>query len=249
VTWHSVARHGVACRGPAPAEVGIWADPQALATWTRGNLDGYWLRLLDGASRLRGRWGLATLTPYGTVWVVTGVSRLHYTLATGELISKEGAGGYALATFPQRWHRVAHESLRIRRADRARPGIMSAVTAQVGESLRLRDGEGRSLYSTPLARRRRCARLRRHGDQRRPPPLRRPGRWPVGRLRRLSFHAAKRTWQPGWATLGWCLWPARAEFALAAGRVRPAAGGWRRRTANAMAAAGMTRAKPTVIPR
>jgi hypothetical protein len=154
VTWHTIARHGVARRGPAPADVDIWADPQALATWTLGNLDGYWRRLLDGASRVRSRWGLAALTPYAAVWVVTGVSRLHYTLATGELASKEGAGSYALATFPQRWHRVAREALRIRRADRARPGIMSAVTAEVGESLRLRGGEGRSLYSTPLARRR-----------------------------------------------------------------------------------------------
>ena len=154
VTWHTVARHGVACRGAAPTKVDIWADPQALAAWALGNLDSYWRRLLDGASQLHSRWGLATLTPYATVWVVTGVSRLHYTLATGEITSKEGAGGYALATFPQRWHRVAREALRIRRGDRAGPGVASAVTARVGETLRLRGGGGRSLYWTPLARRR-----------------------------------------------------------------------------------------------
>jgi len=133
VTWHTVARHGLARRGPAPADVAIWADPQALAAWTLGNLDGYWRRLLDRASRMRSRWGLATLTPYAAVWVVTGMSRLHYTLATGEITSKEGAGSYALATFPERWQRVVRESLRLRRADRAGPGIASAVGAQVGE--------------------------------------------------------------------------------------------------------------------
>jgi hypothetical protein len=162
--------------GPASADVAIWADPEALAAWTLGNLDGYWRRLLDRASRLPGRWGLATLTPYATVWVVTGVSRLHYTLATGEITSKEGAGRYALASFPQRWHHLAREALRIRRADQAGPGVASAVTAQVRESLRLRAGDGgRSLYATPLARRREVLAFgdmvisdahRRYGDRR-----------------------------------------------------------------------------------
>jgi aminoglycoside adenylyltransferase-like protein len=129
-----VARHGVVCRGPAPADVDIWADPHTLAAWTLGNLDSYWRRLLDRASRLPSRWGLATLTPYTAVWVVTGVSRLHHTLATGEITSKEGARRYALEAFPERWQRVVRESLRIRRADRARPGIAGAVSAQVQES-------------------------------------------------------------------------------------------------------------------
>jgi Domain of unknown function (DUF4111)/Nucleotidyltransferase domain len=155
VTWHMVARHGVACRGPAPAGVDIWTDPRALAAWTLGNLDSYWRRLLDCASRLSSRWGLATLTPYTVVWVVTGVTRLHYALATGELTSKEGAGRYALAAFPEQWQRVVRESLRIRRADWARPGVAGAVGAQLQERLRLRAADdGGSLYPTPLARRR-----------------------------------------------------------------------------------------------
>jgi hypothetical protein len=83
------------------------------------------------------------------------VSRLHYTLATGDICSKEGAARYALATFPEWWHRVVNEVLRIRRANQAGPGAATAVTAQVRESLRLRHtDQGRSLYRTPLARRR-----------------------------------------------------------------------------------------------
>jgi hypothetical protein len=61
---------------------------------------------------------------------VLGVCRLHYTLATGRITSKEGAGVYALATFPPRWQRIIHECLRIRRGT-----------------------QGRSVYGTPLARR------------------------------------------------------------------------------------------------
>jgi len=40
--------------------------------------------------------------------------RLHYTLATGDLTSKHGAGVYALEAFPE-WRRLVDECLRIRR--------------------------------------------------------------------------------------------------------------------------------------
>jgi hypothetical protein len=153
VTWHTVARHGVPYRGPAPSEIDIRTDPAHLAAWTEGNLDAYWGRLLDGVSRVRSPWGLAALTPYGVVWIVTGVSRLHYTLATGDITSKGGAGRHALATFPGRWHRIVREALRIRRADQARSGVSGAVGAVLRENL-VRQGENRSLYPTPLSRRR-----------------------------------------------------------------------------------------------
>lgn len=100
VIWHTLARHGIACRGPEPADLAVWTDGDALAEWVDGNLDRYWRRLLDRASRTTSPWGAAMLTAYGVVWVVTGISRLHYTLATGEITSKEGAGRYALETFP-----------------------------------------------------------------------------------------------------------------------------------------------------
>jgi hypothetical protein len=113
----------------------------------------YWGRLLDGVARVRSPWGLAALTPYGVVWIVTGVSRLHYTLATGEITSKDGAGRHALATFPERWHRIVREALRIRKADQARSGVTGAVAAVLRENL-TRQGENRSLYPTPVSRRR-----------------------------------------------------------------------------------------------
>jgi hypothetical protein len=131
VTWHTLARYGVACRGPHPGALGVWADPDALAAWTDGNLDSYWRRWLTRAAKLASPFGLHALTPAAVVWVVTGVTRLHYTLATGDITAKTGAARYALSTFPQRWHRVLHEALRIRRAD-----------------------PGRSAYRSPLRRRR-----------------------------------------------------------------------------------------------
>jgi hypothetical protein len=87
------------------------------------------------------------------VWIVLGVSRLHYTLATGEICSKEAAGLYARQTFLERWHRVVDESLRIRRADRARPDAASAC-AEFAADLRIRSAGDLSLYRTPIDRRR-----------------------------------------------------------------------------------------------
>lgn len=58
--------------------------------------------------------GLASLGAMWTEWGVLGVTRLHYTLTTGQVTSKHGAGVYAMETFPSQWHRIIREALRIR---------------------------------------------------------------------------------------------------------------------------------------
>jgi hypothetical protein len=128
VTWHSLARHGAAIRGPKPAEIDIATDPAELAHWTRGNLDGYWRQWWRRGSRLPTPAGLACLTARGPAWGVLGVSRLHYTLTTGKTISKRAAGEYARGTFEPRWHRIIEECLRIRRGDRQRSRYLDPFT-------------------------------------------------------------------------------------------------------------------------
>lgn len=154
VTWQTVARRGIPYRGPRPEALDIWTDREFLATWTLSNLDAYWRRLLVRAVRFPDPWSLTAFTTYGAVWIVLGISRLHYTLATGEICSKEAAGRYAIQTFPEQWHRVLNESLRIRCADRARPDLASAVTEIAADLWICAPGQGGSLYRTPLARRR-----------------------------------------------------------------------------------------------
>lgn len=131
VTWHTLARHGVSVRGPAPMSLDIWTDHEALASWTLNNLDTYWRPWHDRFSRPLSREGMAALGTWAPAWCVLGVSRLYYTLATGEITSKERAGLYALEVFPSQWHRIIKECLRIRRG-----------------------GNGHSLYTTPIDRRR-----------------------------------------------------------------------------------------------
>ena len=154
VIWHTLAQSGIPCRGPKPADLDVWLDGSGLARWTLDNLKSYWRPLVSRSSGLFHRRSLIALTSYGTVWIVLGVSRLHYTLATGRICSKEDAGTYALRTFPAEWHRVVEESLRLRRADLARPDWGSALD-DVKDSLRTRRrADSKSSYATLHARRR-----------------------------------------------------------------------------------------------
>ncbi|ASF07545.1 hypothetical protein NBRGN_044_00450 [Nocardia brasiliensis NBRC 14402] len=117
VTWHTLAGHGVTLRGPDITELDIWTDAAALAAWQNTNLDDYWARGLAAGARLASKHGLGLLTDYGTVWTVTGIARLHYTIVTGDITSKDGAGRHARQYFPDRWHRLIDEALRLRRND------------------------------------------------------------------------------------------------------------------------------------
>lgn len=111
VVWKILAERGIAVRGPEPATLGLQPEPELLRAWNLQNLDTYWRgwgrkaaagRRLDWQG-LRDRWAVA--------WGVLGVTRLHYTVASGEIIAKEAAGEHALATFDAEWHPIIREAL------------------------------------------------------------------------------------------------------------------------------------------
>ncbi|MFB8281172.1 nucleotidyltransferase domain-containing protein [Nocardia colli] len=117
VTWHTIAAHGIPVRGPEPAGLDIWTDTDVLTRWCHSNLDSYWKGWLTRGERLLSKQGLALLSDWGTVWAVTGVARLHYTITAREITSKTGAALYALDAYPDYWHQLISETLRIRRAE------------------------------------------------------------------------------------------------------------------------------------
>lgn len=80
-----------------------------------------------------------SLSDWGVHWGVLGPPRLHHSIATGRVASKSEGGEYALQTFDARWHRIVREALRIRRSEGTR-----------------------SLYRTPLSRRRDALALQEH---------------------------------------------------------------------------------------
>ena len=114
VAWHTLAGDGVVVRGPAVADLGVWTDAAVLRSWTLDNLDTYWAPWLRRAARPLSPLGWID---WGVCWSVLGISRLHYTLATGRITSKTGAGEHALSVFGER--RVIEEALRIRAGKRS----------------------------------------------------------------------------------------------------------------------------------
>ena len=126
VTWHVLARHGIALRGPSAQQLQIHTDRAELRSWTLDNLNSYWRRWVERARRP----GVNRATVLGRRYTsagVLGAPRLHYTLATGEVASKEAAGAYALGVFDPRWRELIEDALAWwleappRRAYRARP--------------------------------------------------------------------------------------------------------------------------------
>lgn len=110
VTWKVFADHGIALRGPAPGSLGLVPQDDLLREWCLRNLSSYWRSwahaAVEGRShsgRYRPRWA--------TAWATLGAPRLHRTIATGEIISKEAAGEYALEVFDRRWHPLIREGL------------------------------------------------------------------------------------------------------------------------------------------
>jgi len=114
VTWSTLARGGVPVRGPEVSRLGVRDDDQELRVWTRANLDGYWRRWAR-AAHLPLRPGIPALVgltrQYGLAWGVLGPPRLHCTIATGEIISKEQGGVYALETFDASWRPLIEAAL------------------------------------------------------------------------------------------------------------------------------------------
>ena len=99
VVWLQVTRHGRVFRG-APLTVAV--DPARVRRYNLENLRSYWgtfpgwLRTSSSEADPG-----APFEPPTLAWVVLGPPRLHYTLATGDITSKAGAGRYLAERFPQ----------------------------------------------------------------------------------------------------------------------------------------------------
>jgi hypothetical protein len=118
VTWFSLP-DAVTLIGELDRDA-LWQDRGRLVDWVRENADTYWRRWLTHASGISG--GLAMLGRAKPMWGVLGISRLHYTKATGKIASKSAAGEWALTAFDPRWRPIIEEVLASRRSEPSRYG-------------------------------------------------------------------------------------------------------------------------------
>jgi Nucleotidyltransferase domain len=126
VGWKVFAEHGVAIRGSAPETLGLSPQPELLGAWNRDNLFSYWQPLAESGMALGHRLDVWFRPRWLTAWGVLGSPRLHHTIATGDVISKEGAGEYALDAFDPQWHPIINEGLSYWRGDPANPTFRDA---------------------------------------------------------------------------------------------------------------------------
>jgi hypothetical protein len=110
VAWHELARHGVTVAGPPVTDLETWTDDAELRAHTVDNLDTYWR---DQAAYCAGN-PQGAASDFACEWVVPGVARLHHLLVTGRQTAKSLAARWGLGFYPERWHRVLRESLRVR---------------------------------------------------------------------------------------------------------------------------------------
>jgi hypothetical protein len=109
VTWRILAERGIAVRGPDAMGLSLYTDERELREWVAGNLSTYWAKWSD---LVRGRSWVAAkgLLRAGAAWGVLGAPRLHATLATGEIFTKEQAGVYAMDVF-KNWRPLILDAL------------------------------------------------------------------------------------------------------------------------------------------
>lgn len=107
VTWLNLKRYGIRVRGPYPADLDIYHNDAELRAWILRNLNSYWRHWAGDVERGGLTAAKALLLRY-VAWGVHGTSRMHYTIATGDLASKTRATDYALDLFP-RWRPLLEE--------------------------------------------------------------------------------------------------------------------------------------------
>lgn len=135
VCWHELGRHGVTVAGPPLDELEIWTSWQDLRQFTVDNLDTYWRRNAEALAAHPDE----AAREGACCWCVLGVARLHHLLVTGRMTTKSGAGRWGLTYYPERFHRVLREALRIREGgglgyvgdDTGRGADTAAFTAHV----------------------------------------------------------------------------------------------------------------------
>jgi Domain of unknown function (DUF4111) len=104
VMWFVLERYGIALRGPNSAQLGLIVDEHERKEWTKANLLAYWK---PWAEAVRSKEEFPSMSfDRGLEWGVSGVSRMHCTVRTGNVISKRAALDYASETFDPRWEPV-----------------------------------------------------------------------------------------------------------------------------------------------
>ncbi|MGO2863439.1 MAG: aminoglycoside adenylyltransferase domain-containing protein [Brevibacterium sp.] len=110
VVWKELVDGGISVRGDQVSDWGLVPEPEVLHEWVARNLHDYWTPLAEILRRNRRK-----LSAGGVEWCLLGPARMHHTLLTGAIISKEAAGQHALDEFPNHTPIIEVARARLRR--------------------------------------------------------------------------------------------------------------------------------------
>lgn len=117
ITWWILKTNGVSIIGPEPSALKFEIDSQHLVSYVIENMNTYWAGRVQ---RIENAMGNKLYPPTSEIddeieWSVLGLLRQHYTLKEHDIISKLGAGEYALLHMPMEWHPIIKEAINIRK--------------------------------------------------------------------------------------------------------------------------------------
>lgn len=134
VTWLTLARYGIAGRGPVVRDLGVSTDADEVHSFVRQNVGGYWRGVASQVEAALYRELERTEFPAEmTTWCCLGIARMLFTFETGDVASKSAAGEWCIERLPEH-ERVLRRAIEIR-VTGANDGVDDRATVQATHAL------------------------------------------------------------------------------------------------------------------
>ncbi len=137
VTWLTLARHGIAARGPVVRDLDVAVDADEVRSFVRQNVAGYWRGVAGQvAGVLEAEPDRSEFPAEMTTWCCLGIARMLFTFETGDVASKTAAGDWCIERLPVHEPVLRHAiAIRAGATGRAGPALDDRPTVEATRDL------------------------------------------------------------------------------------------------------------------
>jgi hypothetical protein len=114
ITWWTLKHYGIRINGPEIEKFGIKVEAEDLIEYVHANMNSYWKKRVESFMKLDYLVISEALIDQEIEWSILGVLRQYYTIKEHDIISKLGAGKFALNLSQSKWSKIIQEAIRIR---------------------------------------------------------------------------------------------------------------------------------------
>ncbi|MBS4174942.1 nucleotidyltransferase domain-containing protein [Bacillus sp. FJAT-49736] len=114
ITWWTLKYHGIRVIGRSIEALKIEVTEEDLVQYVDKNMNSYWKNRVEMIGNIDFTTIPDDLVDQEIEWSILGVLRQYYTINEQKIISKAGAGKYALTKLPSKWSNIIQEAIRIR---------------------------------------------------------------------------------------------------------------------------------------